>query len=163
MSEITLTSDKGKPVALEVNSILRIRPASKTELGNRIAKTFIGYAFDLYVMEDAAAVAAAVKNNGLTSLVQFINSDKSPLWCNAKSCEGPIPVPASAGARGAFKVGGKRQYVQNSPQEIHDLLAQNGGMALPIVDPDILSLTPPKADEVWDSNIKELSVGLPSE
>lgn len=149
MDLITLTSDLGRPVKIKAGAVKLVRPAMSSEIHKNAAKTFIDYAFRLYVQEDAATVAAKVKADGVATFVKLTLAPNLPLWCDGKACVGPIPRPLGTGIGGELLIHGKAVPVMETPAEIQGLLA-NIGTVLPVIDPNDLSQTPFAAESMWD-------------
>lgn len=132
---IKFTRKSGTPLELDASQILRIRktdPRLDDDLGN----TLINAGQTYFVQEEAAAAAATVKAE-LPALYRFTHRLGAPVWVNAKAAKGPMPLAPNhnvPGLSSALDIGGKRQYVRESPQEVRTAIAEAGGDVQPIPD-----------------------------
>ncbi|VTZ61788.1 hypothetical protein [Sinorhizobium medicae] len=130
---IKLTRKSGNSFELDGATVLRIRKtraSADPDLGN----TLINASQEFFVMEEASAVAAAVEIE-LPTLHAFTQPYGAPVWVDARSAAGPMPVaPNADGMNSAFDVGGKRQYVRETHQQVRDVIQAAHGDVQPIPD-----------------------------
>lgn len=132
---IRFTRKSGTPLELEASQVLRIRktdPRLDDDLGN----TLINAGQTYYVLEETAAAAAAVKAE-LPVLYRFTHRLGAPVWINVHEARGPMPLAPNRNVPGlssALDIGGKRQYVRESPEEVRNAITAAGGDVQPIPD-----------------------------
>lgn len=128
-----LARKSGTTLDLDASQVLRIRqtdPRLDEDLGN----TLINAGQTFFVQEEATAVAAAVKAE-LPSLCRFTHRLGAPVWVNARAAKGPMPLAPNhhvPGLGSALDIGGKRQYVRESPEEVRSAIQAAGGDVQPI-------------------------------
>lgn len=130
---IKLTKSNGDSFEIDGATVLRIR---KTVAGwdNDLGNTLVNASQDFVVVEEASAVAASVKAE-LATLHSFTQPAGSPVWVDAHSAAGPMPIaPNRDGINSAFDVGGKRQYVRETHQQVRDIIQAANGKVQPIPD-----------------------------
>ena len=169
MAQITITVEN-KNADLATDKLVRFRkitPSEKTE--HPSGQSSIDYLWRLYADQTTDAVAALIQGAGVSKSFGKLTLPNSwPVWFNGQAAEGPIPVPPSFardGIQSALYLGGKIQYVQESPQEVFDAIKAVGGKPVPVVDARILSETQARSmqqslttDKVWDSDVPELQL-----
>ncbi|CAN7350387.1 MULTISPECIES: hypothetical protein [Ensifer] len=132
---IRLMRRSGTPLELEASQVLRIRKTDP-RLDDGLGNTLINAGQTFFVQEEAAAVAAAVKAE-LPSLYRFTHRIGAPVWVNVHAAKGPMPLAPNhrvPGLGSALDIGGKRQYVRESPEEVRSAIAAAGGDVQPIPD-----------------------------
>ncbi len=130
---IRFTRKSGPPLDLEANQVLRIRKTDP-RLDNDLGNTLINAGQTFFVQEESAAVAAAIKAE-LPSLYRFTHRLGAPVWVNVHAAKGPMPLAPNRNVPGlssALDIGGKRQYVRESPEEVRSAIAAAGGDVQPI-------------------------------
>ncbi len=130
---IRFTQKSGAPLDLDASRVLRIR-RSDPRLDDDLGNTLINADATLFAQEEAAGVAAAVKAE-LPSLYRFTHRLGAPVWINLQAAKGPMPLAPNhhvPGLSSALDIGGKRQYVRESPEEVRSAIAAAGGDAQPI-------------------------------
>lgn len=129
---ISLTQSNGDTLDLDGTTVLRIRK-TVAHWDNDLGNTLVNAARPLFVMEEASAVSVLVKAElpGLDSLTQ---PGGSPVWFNPAKSSGPIPVasPGKDGINSALDIGGKRQYVRETSEEVRAKIEAGGGEVQPL-------------------------------
>lgn len=152
---IKLTLPDGSAGRLQPNTVIRIRRtiASESEHG---AKTRIDWIQTMLVRESPEDVVALI-GTALPSLGKLLLPDRSPIWFNALSAFGPLPLPDSKlqdGVLSGMALGSKYQFLASTPQQVHDEIAAKGGNSLPVPAPGgPRALIAPMAE--WDADITQ--------
>lgn len=152
---IKLTLPDGSEGRLQPNTVVRIRRtiASESEHG---AKTRIDWIQTMLVRESPEDVIALLGATA-SSLGKLLLPDRSPIWFNAPSAFGPLPLPDAKlqdGVLSGMALGSKYQFLGSTPQQVHDEIAAKGGNSLPIPAPGgPRALIAPMAE--WDADIKQ--------
>jgi hypothetical protein len=141
---------------LQANFVIRIRRtiASESEHG---AKTRIDWIQTMLVQETPEAVVALV-GAALPSLGKLLLPDRSPVWFNALSAEGPLHLPGDKlqdGILSGMALGNKLQYLASTAQEVHDEIAARGGSSLPVPADRGAPRAATAPIEVWDSEVRQ--------
>lgn len=143
---ITVTLAHGAKSQLDGSLVIRIRLALDSDSHwNPVAKTLVNWVEPMLIQEEPGWVAKAVQNDG-GALAEFtlLKKDAS-VWVDARSSKGPLPLLASLkreGYNSILIVGGKRQPVKETHQEVWLRLKEAGGkpLSIPIDPPDTRSL-----------------------
>ncbi|RVM34248.1 hypothetical protein CN130_11020 [Sinorhizobium meliloti] len=132
---IKLTRSNGNSFDLDGTTVLRIRK-TVADWDNDLGNTLVNASQNFFVMEEASAVADLVRSE-LPSLSLLTQPGGSPIWIDAHSAKGPMPVAPSHltdGINSALDVGGKRQYVHETHQQVRDFIQAANGDVQPIPD-----------------------------
>lgn len=130
---ISLTLSDGTKVELEARRITRIRHAIPND-GDPKARTRIDWVAPVLVIELPEFVAEVVKAK-LPTLAVLTLLDGNPVWFNAETAAGPLPLQSGQhenGALSALLISGKRQYVADTHKEVAAAISEAGGYPLPI-------------------------------
>lgn len=160
---IELTRFDDVTIEVESSSIVRLRQ-SVSSLGEKGNSHIDGLAFPDYrdqPADVASRVAAEVKT--------FINLHQpggKPVWFDGKKAQGPIFVPSTNSgsgvggqAKSALKIGGKVQYVNETPDEVYAAIKAQGGKAEPPIKAQAESMAgaapsaEPTGADVWDAEL----------
>lgn len=128
---LTLTAPDGSTVRIDAMRVVRVRRAISGERGgeNGNAQTRVDWEEAQLVTEPVEEVAPLVKAD-LPSFTSLTTSDGSKIWFDAQKAVGPLPVTPSqrqGGVKSSIKIMGYRQYVTETPAEVHDVIEQAGG------------------------------------
>lgn len=129
---IELTLVLGPKALLDGTKVLRIRGAVK--LDDPAAKTRIDWDEPMVVTEEPEFVAGKVGAE-LPDLRQLSYITGKPVWFNGKKASGPLRLLSSEavdGVRSAFMIGGKKQLVANTHEEVAAIIASAKGDVRPI-------------------------------
>jgi hypothetical protein len=80
-------------------------------------------------LEPIEQVSSLVKA-GLSSFTSLTTSDGSKIWFDAKKAAGPLPIFPSqrkGGVKSSIKIMGYRQFVTETPTQVHHVIEQAGG------------------------------------
>ena len=168
MALIKLIEDT-QEISVETDAMVRFRSTTESERDfHPNQATRIDYNRTLYVRQKPDEVEAAVTGVGeRLAFGKLTLPNKWPVWFKGKGANGPVTAPPSLvkeGILSALVLGGKIQYVRDTPQEVYDAIMKAGGTPVPPI-PQIMSETDTQileqqlsTDAVWDSDIKELRI-----
>lgn len=150
MLKFTLADNPDGPeIEIPVDKIVRIRRSLRGEIG----KTRIDWIDWAYVQEDPATVSKAVLAE-YPKLAQVNGPDDSPVWFIAQNAVGPIRLQAnhkSDGVNSSLLIGGARQFVRQSHQDVAKIISSDPGSVLPI------------PNESLPGNFKDILMSIPGQ
>ena len=128
---LTFTAPDGSDVNIEAAEIIRARRTISGERGgdNEGAQTRVDWEITQLVKETIDLVGPLIKGE-LPSFTCLTTKDGSKIWFDAQKAVGPLPIMPSQrqdGIRSSIRIMGYRQFVTESPKEVHDVLEQAGG------------------------------------
>jgi hypothetical protein len=128
---LTLTAPDGSAARIDATRVVRARRTISGERGgdNKNAKTRVDWEETQPVTEPIDEVAALVKS-GLPSFTCLTTSDGSKIWFDAMRAVGPLSITPSqrqGGVKSSIKIMGYRQFVTETPSEVHDVIVEAGG------------------------------------
>lgn len=132
---LELTAPDHSRTLIEATKIRRIRGAIGVETDDG-CRTLINWIQDALVLEPPADVVAKAKAE-LTTLIQLTQLNNTPVWLNSIVIEGPVRITRwekQDGARSAILLNGKKLYLLDSGQQVHDAINAGGGKASPVPD-----------------------------
>ncbi|CAH2403039.1 hypothetical protein [Mesorhizobium escarrei] len=138
MIELTLLI--GQKAQLDGKTVLRIRGTNEYDAPG--AKTLIDWVEPMVVIDEPDYVAGKVQGE-LPTLRQLQYKTGKPVWFNGAKASGPyrlLATEAGDGVKSAFVIGGKRQLVANTHQEVAAAIGSAKGDVLPIPSDGLLSL-----------------------
>ena len=129
---LTLTAPDGSTVRIDAARVVRARRTVSGGRGreNGKAQTRLDWEIMQLALEPIEQVASLVKAE-LSSFTCLTTSDGSKIWFDAKKAAGPLPITPSQGKGGvksSIKIMGYRQYVTETPTQVHDVIKQAGGI-----------------------------------
>jgi hypothetical protein len=140
MIELTLLVGNNTKAQLDGTKVLKLRGGSLDDAPG--AGTVITWEEPMVVKEDPEYVASAVQVE-LPVLRQLKLPVGKPVWFNGQLARGPVRLLSNetgAGARSAFVIGGKKQRVANTHEEVAVVIASANGDVQPIPTDNLLSL-----------------------
>jgi hypothetical protein len=128
---LTLTAPDGSAVRIDAARVVRARRTVSGESGgdNGNAQTRVDWEIAQLVLEPIEQVASLVKAE-LSSFTSLTTIDGSKIWFDARKATGPLPITPSqgkGGAKSSIKLMGYRQFVTETPTEVHDVIETAGG------------------------------------
>lgn len=151
-----LTLFSGQNVAVDGKKVVRLRPGL-LHYDPPGTNSQVNWSTTSNVRDTTASVASLVQAEQGPSFTSLHSPEFGEVWFDAKKATGPLyvaPVDRWKGVQSSLEVGGKRQYVTETPQEVYNLIQHCGGTTVPIVDitstfvPDDQLAIPEM--EVWD-------------
>jgi len=164
---ITFTWANGQKFDIDGKKVLRIRKTVKG-FDADLANTLIDLDRSEYVQELTPFVVSMVEAE-LSTLYSLTQPVGERFWFNAKAASGPMPVGPSkrkSGILSSFDIGGKRQYVRESHEEVAALIKAGGGDLRPVPDDSIFenNLEPNGGlaleVEEWDADLNRMPPGV---
>ena len=128
---LTLIAPDGSAVRIDAVRIVRARRTISGERGgeNKNAQTRVDWEEVQLVTEPIDEVVALVKAD-LPSFTCLTTSDGSKIWFDAMRAVGPLAITPSqrqGGAKSSIRIMGYRQFVTETPSEVHDVIVEAGG------------------------------------
>ncbi|WP_156394402.1 hypothetical protein [Mesorhizobium sp. Root172] len=161
---INVTRFDGEKFQMKATDIIRVRqttlndgPNGKSRIDDAVYET------NLY--NDLAKDVATATSVEVKTFISLTQPGGQPVWFDGAKAKGPTFVsdaqktPDWIGKiNSALKIGGKVQYVKNTPQEVYDAIKAQGGVAIPPINNNWNDV-PPDVDgngkplEVWDAGL----------
>ncbi|QPC92017.1 hypothetical protein [Mesorhizobium sp. INR15] len=132
---ITLTRFDGVAVQIKATDIVRVRQ-TEADLGEKGNSRVDGLIIPFY--NDIPSAVATAVHAEVASFISLAQPGGKPVWFNGAKASGPVPVakvdqePMPYGQiRSALMIGDKIQYVNNTPDEVYNVILAQGGHAEP--------------------------------
>lgn len=130
---LKFTRADGPEVEIPIDKVVRIRRSIAGE-GEPHARSRIDWVYASFVREPPVDVAKAARAE-YPKLAQLTVPDKTFVWFKAAEAIGPIGLVPShkvEGINSSLIIGGKRQFVRETHEEVARVIDEGDGKALPI-------------------------------
>jgi len=169
---ITLRGENGD-VAVETEQLRRFRRATDSEKTTHpSASARLDYLTIIYVRNTVDEIISRIQSADASEAELFGKLsmvDEKPVYFRGPgNAIGPIsigPSLARDGIHSALRISSKIQYVRETPQAVHDVIAKCRGTAVPPIDVGVFSQrsldeleTTFGLGEEWDADVTELAI-----